>query len=234
MRSYKNILTAIVIVAVLAVSSGLLWFFLSNRQQSFTQVTFRLNQVAGAKVQLYKGAKKDLVEPEYNTESTPVDIVAGSTLELQDWPYVVVVSGVDIQEEKRVIYPLQVPQVVTLSVARSRATLDQQQTIEKSAISSAIHSSNPLIQNLYEIHDIKLHGDGTWATAGLRYIGPDERNARDPLHVVVRKNTNSTWDIATKPQITTSRTPNLKDAPESVFLSTLPEVVLPSQGDTSH
>ncbi len=190
-------------------------------RSSLTAVTFTYNTVENATVSLFKGAKKDLVEPVTQGEGKVIE--SGKSYELEDWPYVIVINGNDIEESKRVVYPQQVEQNIALSVNKSSASLQKQLDTENQSLQRAIFASNPKIKTLYKLEKTKLHGDGSWASVSLVYAGA-EKMSRDTLHVILRS-TDGKWSVVAGPSITIHKSKTLSDAPESIFWSVLPEPV---------
>ena len=72
-------------------------------RSSLTAVTFTYNTVENATVSLFKGAKKDLVEPVTQGEGRVIE--SGKSYELEDWPYVIVING----SERAMWKPLSTP-----------------------------------------------------------------------------------------------------------------------------
>ena len=217
-RNLVTFFITIVVACALVVGIVAIKRFI-DYQASLTPVTFRYNQVNGASVTLYKGARKDIVQSAISGE--PIAISSGETRQLEDWPYVVVVEGTDIQKTTQIIYPHQTPQTINISVALTDSRLDTLLQQEKTGIEQIIIASNPKISSLYSIGNIKLHGDGSWATASLYYIG-DDKWVRDTLHVVLRKK-EGVWTLLTKPQITIPKSDLGTDVPDSVFRAIIPE-----------
>lgn len=225
MKKRQLLAAAIVLVLGLgALGVGVAWKLYTDYRNSITDVTFIYNSVDKATVSLYKGEKKDLVEP--RTQGQAIIIENGKTYQLENWPYVVVINGTDIEETKRIVYPQQVPQTITLSVTKSSSFLNQQLESERAAIYSAIAANNQKLEALYKIEKMQLHGDGSWSTANLVYKGA-EKMSRDTLHVVLHRS-NDKWEIKAGPSITIHRSTSLSDAPQSVFWSVLPEPVTAS------
>lgn len=219
----RNLITffaALVIAVTLVVVGVAIKYFLDYRA-SLTPVTFEYNHIDGASVKLYKGARKDLVKP--TTSGDPVNITDGETRTLEDWPYVVTVDGNNIQHTAQIIYPHQRPQTVSLNIALTDTRLAELLGQNKQTIEQTILASNSKISELYTVDNIKLHGDGSWATASLRYNG-DDKWTRDTLHAVLHKKDNS-WILLAKPQITLSRSALGNKVPGSVFRAIAPERV---------
>lgn len=219
----KNISVFIITIVIMSIISTAIYLVsrYSSHTKSLTPVTFRYNQVDGAHVNLYRGATKNLVKPEI--QGDPVTIDDKSTHQLEDWPYVAIVDGDGIKKESVIIYPHQIPQTVTLSVSLLDEKLDTILREEEDRITQAILEHNPAIESLYEIKDIKAHGDGNWATARLYYTGND-RWSRDTLSVILKK-LESKWTVAAGPAIAIHQSTQLQDAPRSLFWTILPEEV---------
>lgn len=225
LQNKKNLLLLLSTILVLSFLGALIYLasYTINYRENLTPVTFRYNQTEGAVVHLYKGAKKDLVEPD--TQGEPVSIEDGSTHTLEDWPYVAVVHGSEVQESKQIIYPQQTPLVIHLSVNKSERQLTTLAELNRDEIEDTITTQYPNVQTIYDIQDATLHGDGTWATVTLHYKGSDKMS-RDTLHVVLRQT--DKWQVVAGPSISIHQTPNLRDAPRSLFWSILPEEVTAS------
>lgn len=222
----KKIMIFVVTLVAMSVVGGILYgiSMIARHNESLTTTTFHYNHVKGAEIVLYKGAKKDLVEP--LTQGEPTPLADGEKRRLENWPYVVVVRGDDIEEVKQVVYPQQVDQTVVVTVAKQASTLETELTAETDNLVATIDAVNPQLTRFYTIEDMKLHGDGTWASARLAYIG-ENKLQRDPLHVVLQR-TNGTWQIAAGPALTIHRSDKLKDAPQSVLWSVIPAPVAAS------
>lgn len=220
----KKIIVIIIagLLAVIAAIIGLVSY--QEHQASLTAVTIHYNQLPGAVVKLYKGSQKNLVKPEITGQAV-YTLTSGHTYTLEDWPYVVVVSGDGIEPYRQIIYPHQTPQTVSFSVSIAKSQLQSQLNREKPYILSAIMNSHTNIADLYTISDVALFGDGTWATAHLTYTGTD-RYARDPLVAVLHKKSTG-WSLAAGPKITISQT-EVPEAPQSVFWSIIPQAIEPS------
>lgn len=222
----KKITTFVVTLVALCVVGGLIYgvSVFMRHAESLTSTTFHYNDLPGSEVVLYKGAKKDLIEP--LTQGEPTPLADGDTRELEDWPYVVVVRGKDIEEVKQVVYPQQVDQTVVVNVAKKRTILEAELTAETDNLTSTIESRVPQLTNYYSIEDLTLHGDATWASAQLSYIGADKLQ-RDPLYVVLQR-TSGTWQVVAGPALTIHRSNKLQSAPQSVLWSVIPDPVVAS------
>ena len=217
-KKFILLFTGVIILPIILVASII--YLTQNRSSPIAtiQATIYFNTVDGAKVELYRGAYADIVQPQ--TTGKPVaQVESGKSYALEDWPYVLKVSGQDIAASSQIIYPQRVDKTVTVSVERSSDTLESLLADNSGVISDAISASNPQITELYAISDIRLHGDGNWATAKLTYTGTDKWS-RDTLHTIVHKEAGE-WSIAAPPSITINKT-EVPGAPQSVLWAVIP------------
>lgn len=215
----KKILFSIITGMILVTAAVFGAKYYIDYRNSLTQVTFTYNSIPGATVKLYKGDRKDLVNP--NTKGDAIATVkSGGQYQLEDWPYVAIVSGDNIEPTKQIIYPHQTAITITLNISKNKSALDAALTNEQPLIQQALETSNTKLSQLYNIQNVTLFGDGNWASARLSYRGPDSYS-RDYLAVVLQKQ-NGTWQIAAGPKITISRA-EVPNAPEALLWSITPK-----------
>lgn len=223
-RTRKNITIffSFTLIAAVIVIIGIL---LRQHIANTSSVQIFYNPVAGASVSLYKGASKELLDPEIQGDPIPVE--NGEILHLEKWPYVAIAKGDDIAPIKQIIYPRENLQTVKLSINKTDDVLEAGLKANKDNIEQALVAMYPTLPELYTSEEFKLHGDGSWATVKLAYKGTDKM-LRDTLHAVLHQ-TNGEWKVAAKPAIAIYHSDSLKDAPRSLFWSVMPERIINSE-----
>lgn len=186
------------IIAVAAISLGLLVFFLVSLIPQ--RVTIAYKHLDGAAVKIFKvdSAEElhDVTDDKTIGKEVNSSVTGDKDIFLQRGAYVISVSGNNIQKKQ---YPLEVTGTVRkeITINYSRKYLDSLVKEAEPIITTSLKKALPTLETSYFIRPGKLYQRGDWYTARLRYIGTDS-SSRDTLRVVMKKNDTGAWELVTK------------------------------------
>ncbi len=180
---------------------------------STVNIKVHYNAVSNATVQLYHTSVDNSGNYTRSGESIST-IVSDVSYTVKKDVYIAEVSGSDIEPSSTVIDASDNSQNVTISVDKLSATLRNMANNESSTIYSSLAGSYKNLSSLYTATDIRLYGDGNWASVTLRYTGKGQQS-RDTLYSVLHKQSDR-WAVVAEPKISVSKADLPKSAPLSI------------------
>lgn len=189
---------------------------------STVNIKVHYNAVSGATVQLYHTSVDN--SGNYTKSGDAIStIISDVSYTVKNEVYVVEVSGNDIESSSTVINAYESSQDVTISVDKLSATLRNMANNESQAIYSSLASGYKNLSSLYTATDIRLYGDGSWASVTLRYTGKGQQS-RDTLYSVLHKQSDR-WVVVAEPKISVSKADLPKNAPLSIVRHITPSKI---------
>lgn len=197
-----------------------------NHHESLGEVSFSFSEIEGASVSLYETDESD---PSNVDKTGPVAIESVKPdvkYELEPETYIIKVTGSNIKEFSSLVFPRSgIHTSRTVPVQLNEPKLDEVKFVSEQSIIQSVYQYNSEIEPNYNIHNVSVLNDGTWAVVELEYKGP-VKLSRDYLFVILKNNvSNDQWNVATKPSLIVSKL-DYPDIPDDVILMTQPENVL--------